>query len=79
MMNNKLIGSFFDLIAKISIFNIFILLNNKIFGSLLDLSSLSRLKVLDLSGNRLELELFNLFGGLFMVLLNNNFFVGYIL
>ncbi|XP_021775921.1 probable inactive leucine-rich repeat receptor-like protein kinase At3g03770 isoform X1 [Chenopodium quinoa] len=76
LSDNHLKGPFPASIRKIRTLSTLALSNNKISGGLPDLSSLSGLKMLDLSWNELDSELPKLPGALFMALLNNNSFTG---
>ncbi|CAI9754010.1 unnamed protein product [Fraxinus pennsylvanica] len=76
MSNNLLSGSLPFSIRRITTLTALVLSNNAISGKLPDLSSLSSLQWLNLSGNMFESELPNMPKGLTAVLLNNNNFSG---
>ncbi|KAL5750736.1 hypothetical protein ACOSP7_025339 [Xanthoceras sorbifolium] len=74
LRNNKLKGPFPSSIRRISTLSNLILSKNEISGRLPDLSSLSSLNVLDLSGNKLDSNLPALPRGLVMAFLSKNSF-----
>ncbi|KAA3460590.1 putative inactive leucine-rich repeat receptor-like protein kinase isoform X2 [Gossypium australe] len=76
MKNNRLKGPFPSSIKGINTLVDLALSSNEISGDLPDLSSLTNLKLLDLSGNKLGSHLPTLPKGLLMVFLNNNSFMG---
>ncbi|KAI9174678.1 hypothetical protein LWI28_021105 [Acer negundo] len=74
LSNNRLKGPFPSSIRRISTLENLILSKNEISGRLPDLSSLSSLNVLDLSGNKLDSNLPALPRGLAMAFLSKNSF-----
>ncbi|GMH01162.1 hypothetical protein Nepgr_003001 [Nepenthes gracilis] len=72
LMDNRLKGPLPSSIRRIGTLTSLALSNNEITGELPDLSSLSSLRVLNLSGNKLDSKLPNLPNGLVMTLLSNN-------
>ncbi|KAL3818572.1 hypothetical protein ACJIZ3_004477 [Penstemon smallii] len=76
LKNNLLNGPLPSSVQRITSLNDINLSNNGISGKLFDLSSLSRLRWVDFSNNRLDSELSIMPKGVIVVLLSNNSFIG---
>ncbi|GAB4845726.1 hypothetical protein Ancab_039129 [Ancistrocladus abbreviatus] len=76
LTNNQFKGTLPSSIGRINTLTSLALSNNEISGELPDLSSLSSLRMLDMSGNKLDSKLPNLPNGLVMLSFNKNSFHG---